>query len=60
MSLTYEKIGVKRDQLVEALRLGCEWLTDIAQVKTERLTIESDTKGHRHRYWRGAIRGESA
>ena len=58
MSLTYEKIGVKRDQLVEALRLGCEWLTDIAQVKTERLTIESDTKGHRHRYWRGAIRGE--
>ncbi|MCW4020701.1 MAG: hypothetical protein NWF14_05695 [Candidatus Bathyarchaeota archaeon] len=44
--------------LIEALKLGCNWLIDIAQVKTEKLTIESDTKNHEHKNWRGAIRGE--
>lgn len=44
--------------LADSLRLACAWITDVAQIKTERLTIERDSLHHAHTSWRGAIRGE--
>ena len=46
------------EDLRESLRLACNWIIDIAQVKTEKLTIESNSNDLQHKYWRGAIRGE--
>ena len=44
--------------LDKAVVVGCDWLIDVAQVKTDALTIEENRIGHRHSSWRGAIRGE--
>ncbi len=41
-----------------ALKLACSWLVEIAQVKTEGLTVEKNRGGHPTAYWKGAIRGE--
>src|SRR5689334_15320386 len=43
--------------LRNAIRLGCSWLTDIAQVKAEKLN-GSENNSHQlpHKHWRGAIR----
>ncbi|NMC04682.1 MAG: hypothetical protein GYA24_05690 [Candidatus Lokiarchaeota archaeon] len=46
------------DSLKHALELATSWIVDIAQVKTEMLTIEHDSRNHKHVYWKGAIRGE--
>ncbi|MBN2153340.1 MAG: hypothetical protein JW839_17940, partial [Candidatus Lokiarchaeota archaeon] len=46
------------DTLKYALELAVDWITDVAQVKTEKLTIEHDSANHKHIYWKGAIRGE--
>ncbi|MHA1683561.1 MAG: hypothetical protein ACTSUE_21665 [Promethearchaeota archaeon] len=46
------------EHLENALSLAMDWIVDIAQVKTEKLTIEKNSKNHCHEYWRGAIRGE--
>nr|MDO8085130.1 hypothetical protein [Candidatus Sigynarchaeum springense] len=46
------------DTLKYSLELAVHWITDIAQVKTEKLTIEHDSANHKHTYWKGAIRGE--
>jgi rhamnogalacturonyl hydrolase YesR len=54
----FKDLGLDPSQLTEAMRLACDWLVDIAQVKTEKLTIEEDSKHHQHKNWRGAIRGE--
>jgi hypothetical protein len=45
-------------ELKDALALAFGWLTDIAEVRTEKLTIEKNSLGHGHADWRGAIRGE--
>lgn len=45
-------------ELRDALELACRWLTDIAQVKNERLGEENNSLRHSHADWRGAIRGE--
>ena len=47
-----------RKQLVESMDLACNWLCDIAQVKTDNLTIELNRKGFKYDSWKGAIRGE--
>jgi len=58
MRLTEDDLGLDSSMLLESLELACNWLTNIAQIKTESLTIERDSKNHQHRTWRGAIRGE--
>ncbi len=58
MNINIEELNIDLDRLRESVELGCSWLIDIAQVKTDRLTIENDTFNHQHKRWRGAIRGE--
>lgn len=53
-----QKLNVDLNQLKESLRIACDWLVDIAQVKTDQLTVEKNTVGHGHKSWKGAIRGE--
>jgi len=49
-----------RGTLQQAVRRACRWLTDVAQVQTEGLTVEKDTMQHGYTSWKGAIRGEYA
>ncbi len=49
---------LKSDICVERLRLACQWLARIAQVKNETMVTEKDRKRHLQRAWTGAIRGE--
>lgn len=45
--------------LRNAIRLGCGWLMDVAQVKTEKLNgNESNSRQLPHKHWRGAMRGD--
>lgn len=41
-----------------SLNAACHWLTEKAQMKTEYLTDEKNTKEHIYRNWKGAIKGE--
>ncbi len=45
-------------QLTEAIKLASDWLSDVAQVKTDELTTELNRKGFKYDSWKGAIRGE--
>jgi hypothetical protein len=46
-------------RLQQGLPLACDWLAEIAQLKTEIFSSDTvDTIGHRHGSWKGAIRGE--
>lgn len=46
-------------QLADAVRQACDWLTDIAQVKTDALPDDAqDSQGYGYPSWRGAIRSE--
>ncbi len=47
-----------KEELTESLTLACDWLADVAQVKTDNLTIEKNKKGFKYSSWKGAIRGE--
>ena len=50
-----QRLGGLQESLVSA----CRWLTDIAQVQTDELTIEENRMGHCvEGSWRGAFRGE--
>ena len=51
-------MAVSADELKTALGMACDWLVDIAQVQTETLTNEDNTRNLRHTFWKGAIRGE--
>jgi hypothetical protein len=45
--------------LRNAIRLGCGWLTDVAQIKTEKLNgNETNSRQLPHKHWRGAMRGD--
>jgi hypothetical protein len=44
--------------LRNALRLACTWLTDVAQIKSDKLTSENNSRQLMHKHWRGAMRGE--
>ncbi|HHV81137.1 TPA: hypothetical protein GXX44_05560 [bacterium] len=46
------------EELRKSLQLACKWLVEIAQVKTEGLAIEKNSKKHLHQTWKGSIRGE--
>lgn len=46
------------DGLRRSIELACSWLTDVAQVRTDQLTIEKNSHSHGHKNWRGAMRGE--
>src|ERR1051326_7877346 len=45
--------------LRNAVRLGCSWLTDVAQIKADKLN-GTETNSHQflHKHWKGALRGE--
>ncbi|MFA5865435.1 MAG: hypothetical protein WC975_12220 [Phycisphaerae bacterium] len=46
-------------KLKSGLLLACDWVTEIAQLKTENFPPDTrDTIGHLHKSWKGAIRGE--
>lgn len=46
-------------KLKERIGLACDWLTDVAQIKTDQLPADTqDRYNHRHTTWLGAIRGE--
>lgn len=52
-----------RDQLDhatlrQAVLAACEWMTSVAQMKTDTLTVEHNSPKLQHRHWRGALRGE--
>ncbi len=49
---------LNEDRLREAMLRACRWLVDVAQVKTADIPPEQNGRNHRHRTWRGAIRGE--
>ncbi|MCC7352080.1 MAG: hypothetical protein IT446_16085 [Phycisphaerales bacterium] len=44
--------------LESALDHACRWLVEVAQVRTDGLTVEYNTYDFDYRNWRGAIRGE--
>ncbi|MEI6915250.1 MAG: hypothetical protein WCL39_08985 [Armatimonadota bacterium] len=46
------------DRLTTALEQACHWIGDVAQIKTDALTFESNVRGYDYGSWRGAIRGE--
>ncbi|MDB5085060.1 MAG: hypothetical protein JWN30_1946 [Bacilli bacterium] len=52
------KTDLRLKGLEQAAEMACSWLTDIAQVQTEQLTVEEDKVGHGYTSWKGAIRGE--
>ena len=45
--------------LRNAIRLGCGWLTDVAQIKADKLN-GTETNSHQlaHKHWKGALRGD--
>jgi hypothetical protein len=45
--------------LRNAIRLGCGWITDVAQMKAEK-TNGTETNSHQlaHKHWRGALRSD--
>ncbi|OGV53520.1 MAG: hypothetical protein A2017_15940 [Lentisphaerae bacterium GWF2_44_16] len=50
-----EQSGTDEEKLRERLRLACEWISDIAQVKSENDPVE---KRHLQKKWTGAVKGE--
>ncbi|MCL5005649.1 MAG: hypothetical protein M1404_03875 [Acidobacteria bacterium] len=50
--------GVNLDDLQSSLRLACTWITDVAQMRGDQLTIEKNFHDFPYKHWRGAIRGE--
>jgi hypothetical protein len=45
--------------LRNAIRLGCGWLTDVAQVKADKINgSETNSRQLPHKHWKGALRGD--
>lgn len=44
--------------LHSSMLAACKWLVDVAQVRTDQLTIEGNRPGLAHRTWKGSFRGE--
>jgi hypothetical protein len=45
--------------LRNAIRLGCAWLTDISQIKSDKLNgVENNSHQLMHKHWKGALRGD--
>src|SRR5262245_64906877 len=41
-----------------SVRLACGWLIDTAQIKSDRLNGESNTRQFPYKHWKGALRGD--
>lgn len=52
------KLGLDLDELRSSMRLACTWITDIAQMKDDQLSIETNSFHLGYKHWKGAIRGE--
>lgn len=52
-----ESDGMDRELMKERLALACEWLTAVAQVRSEE-PLPNEQRRHKHTSWVGAIRGE--
>jgi hypothetical protein len=52
------KFNIDRENLRTSLESACEWIVDIAQVKTDELIFEKNKYNLHHRKWKGAVRGE--
>ena len=52
--------GPKLDHaaLTRAVTSACDWITDVAQMKTDTLSSEQNSHKLEHQHWRGALRGE--
>jgi len=44
--------------LSRAVAAACEWITGVAQMKTDTLSGEHNSHKLEHKHWRGALRGE--
>lgn len=53
-----EALGVNIDGLQSSLQSACTWITNVAQMKNDRLTTEKNSQDLPYKRWRGAIRGE--
>ena len=53
-----KSVKIDGERLLEGLRLGCSWLTDVAQMQSDELRDEKNSQRLRHDHWYGAIRGE--
>jgi hypothetical protein len=47
-----------RAVLSRAVAAACEWITGVAQMKTDTLSGERNSHKLEHQHWRGALRGE--
>src|ERR1039458_6943080 len=47
-----------RAVLTRALNSACDWMTGVAQMKTDALSGEQNSHQLEHHHWRGALRGE--
>jgi len=47
-----------RDALRSAVSAACNWIRDVAQMKSDTLAGEMNSHKLEHRHWRGALRGE--
>jgi len=56
--ITVGDLGLEEDKVLKSMVLAAKWLAEIAQVKTESLTVEKNPGRLLHKYWKGAIRGE--
>jgi len=54
------KVGQQLDRaaLSRSVTAACNWITAVAQMKTDTLTGEHNTHKLEHQHWRGALRGE--
>ncbi|MAE65492.1 MAG: hypothetical protein CMJ18_14575 [Phycisphaeraceae bacterium] len=58
MSKSLNDVCNELPDLETSLREACDWLVDVAQIKTEMIEPESDSRHMQHEYWRGSFRGE--
>lgn len=47
-----------KSELLKSINLACSWLGNVAQIKTDHLTVAKNRKGFQYDTWKGAIRGE--
>jgi len=50
--------SLRSEKLRASLRLACAWVTDVAQMKSDSLGEERNSRRLQHHHWKGALRGE--
>lgn len=55
---TLQDVAAALPGLHNAMLQACDWLVDVAQVRTDQLTIEGNRPRLAHKKWKGAFRGE--